>query len=97
MKNRVPYTNQNMSKRFVILGGGESGVGAELLAKKNGYEVFLSDGSSLKDDYRSELKSAGIEFAEGRHTDDRILNGGELIKCPGMSEKADIVNEIRSK
>ena len=84
MKNRVPYTNQNMSKRFVILGGGESGVGAALLAKKNGYEVFLSDGSSLKDDYRSELKSAGIEFEEGQHTDDRILNAAEVMKSPGI-------------
>ena len=97
MKNRVPYTNQNMSKRFVILGGGESGVGAALLAKKNGYEVFLSDGSSLKDDYRSELKSAGIEFEEGRHTDDRILNAAEVMKSPGIPEKAEIVKKIRAK
>jgi UDP-N-acetylmuramoylalanine--D-glutamate ligase len=49
-----------MKKRFVILGGGESGVGAALLAKQQGYDVFLSDGSSLKQEYRNELQEAGI-------------------------------------
>ncbi len=57
-----------MSKRFVILGGGESGVGAALLAKKKGYDVFLSDESSLKDGYRNELLNAGIDFEEGKHS-----------------------------
>ena len=51
-----------MRKKFVILGGGESGIGAALLAKKEGYDVFLSDGSSLKNEYRNELNEAGIAF-----------------------------------
>ena len=56
-----------MGKRIVILGGGESGVGAAILAKQKGYDVFVSDGSSLKDNYRNELENAGIEFEEGKH------------------------------
>jgi len=56
-----------MSKRLVILGGGESGIGAALLAKKHGYDVFVSDESSLKDHYRNDLLNAGIAFEEGGH------------------------------
>ena len=54
-----------MSKRMVILGGGESGVGAALLAKQHGYEVFLSDSGSLKEVYKQELEASGIAFEEG--------------------------------
>ncbi len=86
-----------MAKRFVILGGGESGVGAALLAKQKGYEVFLSDGSSLKDDYRNELKEAGIEFEEGGHDEARILAADEVMKSPGIPDKAVIVEKIRAK
>jgi UDP-N-acetylmuramoylalanine--D-glutamate ligase len=86
-----------MSKRFVILGGGESGVGAALLAKQQGYDVFLSDGSSLKENYRSELQQAGIDWEEGRHTASSILDADEVMKSPGIPEKADIVKEIRAK
>ena len=56
-----------MSKRLVIWGGGESGVGAALLAKQEGYDVFLMDEGSLKEGYRNELQQAGIDFAEGRN------------------------------
>lgn len=79
------------------MGGGESGVGAALLAKQKGYDVFLSDGSSLKDDYRNELVNAGIEFEEGIHTDEKILNAAEVMKSPGIPEKAEIVKKIRAK
>jgi UDP-N-acetylmuramoylalanine--D-glutamate ligase len=58
---------------MVILGGGESGVGAALLAKQQGYDVFLTDESSLKEVYRNELQTAGIEFEEGTHTEEKIL------------------------
>jgi UDP-N-acetylmuramoylalanine--D-glutamate ligase len=85
-----------MSKRFVILGGGESGVGAALLAKQQGYEVFLSDGSSLKDNYRNELQQAGIDFEEGRHDASRILQADEVMKSPGIPEKSEIVKKIRA-
>ncbi len=86
-----------MGKRFVILGGGESGVGAALLAKQKGYDVFLSDGSSLKKEYRNELTEAGIAFEEGQHTEDLILNADEVMKSPGIPEKAVIVKMIRAK
>ena len=82
---------------MVILGGGESGVGAALLAKQKGYDVFLSDGSSLKKEYRNELTEAGIAFEEGQHTESEILNADEVMKSPGIPEKAAIVNMIRAK
>ncbi len=81
---------------MVILGGGESGVGAALLAKQKGYDVFLSDGSSLKKEYRNELTEAGIAFEEGQHTEDLILNADEVMKSPGIPEKAAIVKMIRA-
>ena len=86
-----------MSKRFVILGGGESGVGAALLAKQQGYDVFLSDASSLSNEYRNELQEAGIAFEEGKHTDSQILNADEVMKSPGIPEKAEMVKKIRAK
>src|SRR5438552_5938212 len=86
-----------MSKRMVILGGGESGVGAALLAKQQGYEIFLSDESSLKEVYRNELKTAGIEFEESRHTEEKVLNADEIMKSPGISEKNKLVKKIRAK
>ncbi len=86
-----------MGKRFVILGGGESGVGSALLAKQQGYDVFLSDGGSLKNEYRNELQNAGIDFEEGRHTESKILNADEVMKSPGIAEKSEIVKKIRAK
>jgi UDP-N-acetylmuramoylalanine--D-glutamate ligase len=86
-----------MRKKLVILGGGESGVGAALLAKQKGYDVFLTDGSSLKEIYRNELLNAGIEFEEGKHTDEKILNADEVMKSPGIPEKNEIVKKIRAK
>lgn len=86
-----------MSKRFVILGGGESGVGAALLASKQGYEVFVSDGSSLKNDYRNELQEAGIAFEEGKHSEEEILNADEVMKSPGIPDTAAIVKKIRAR
>lgn len=85
-----------MGKRFVILGGGESGVGAALLAKQQGYDVFLSDGSSLKDEYRNELMLSGIDF-EGQHSEEKILNADEVMKSPGIPEKAAIVKRYGQK
>ena len=86
-----------MNKKLVILGGGESGVGAALLAKQKGYDVFLTDESSLKEIYRNELLNAGIEFEEGRHTDEKILNADEVVKSPGIPEKNEMVKKIRAK
>lgn len=97
MKNRTPYNVFVMAKGFVILGGAESGVGAALLAKQQGYDVFLSDGGSLKNEYRNELLAAGIAFEEGQHSEEKILNADEVMKSPGIPDKAAIVKKIREK
>jgi UDP-N-acetylmuramoylalanine--D-glutamate ligase len=86
-----------MKKRMIILGGGESGIGAALLAQKNGYEVFVSDESSLKDHYRSDLQRAGIGFEEGGNTAKKILEADEVMKSPGIPEKNEMVKAIREK
>ncbi|MCF3111625.1 UDP-N-acetylmuramoyl-L-alanine--D-glutamate ligase [Niabella sp. CC-SYL272] len=86
-----------MKKRLVILGGGESGVGAALLAKQQGYSVFLSDGGSLKEMYRSELRQAGIEWEENGHTEEKILDADEVVKSPGIPEKNELVKKIRAR
>ncbi|HSU26860.1 MAG TPA: UDP-N-acetylmuramoyl-L-alanine--D-glutamate ligase [Chitinophagaceae bacterium] len=86
-----------MGKRIVILGGGESGTGAALLAKRKGHPVFVSDQSSLKEIHRDELKHAGIEFEEGGHDEKKILDAEEVIKSPGIPEKAEMVKKIRQK
>src|SRR5215216_4389498 len=86
-----------MGKRIVILGGGESGVGAAILAKQKGYDVFVSDESSLKDNYRSDLENAKIEFEEGKQDEKRILNADEVMKSPGIPEKNEMVKKIRVK
>ncbi|MBD0332237.1 MAG: UDP-N-acetylmuramoyl-L-alanine--D-glutamate ligase [Chitinophagaceae bacterium] len=85
-----------MSARLAILGGGESGVGAALLAKQNGYEVLLFDESSLKDGYRNELLQSNIEFAEKEVDERRLLTADEVIKSPGIPESNQWVKRIRS-
>ena len=83
-----------MSKRMVILGAGESGAGAALLAQQQGYEVFVSDASSLKNNYRNELQNAGIGFEEGTHNEERILDADEVLKSPGIPETNALVKMI---
>src|SRR5436190_8087356 len=85
-----------MGKRLVILGAGESGVGAAILGKQQGYEVFVSDGGLIKDNYQKELADLEIEFEEGHHTEERILQADEVIKSPGIPEKNEIVKKIRA-
>jgi UDP-N-acetylmuramoylalanine--D-glutamate ligase len=86
-----------MKKRMVILGAGESGVGAALLANKQGYDVFVSDGGSIRADYKAELEVHQILFEENQHTEPGIINADEVIKSPGIPENADIVKKIRAK
>src|SRR5580700_3917732 len=91
-------TNQHrMKKRMVILGGGESGVGAALLARQQGYDVFVSDGGPLKDNYRTDLQRNGIEFEESGHTEEKILNADEVVKSPGIPEKNELIKKIRAR
>ena len=86
-----------MIHRFVILGAGESGVGSALLAKQQGYEVFVSDGGIIKEKYKQELFDNGIEFEEGTHTAEKILNANEVMKSPGIPDKNEMVKAIRAK
>jgi UDP-N-acetylmuramoylalanine--D-glutamate ligase len=86
-----------MSKRLVILGGGESGVGAALLAKQKGYEVVLFDEGSLKEGYRNELLQAQVVFVEGRVDEKVLLGADEVVKSPGIPEKNEWVKKLRAK
>lgn len=86
-----------MAKRLVILGGGESGVGAALLGKARGYQVSVSDGGSIRDKYKEELDRAGIEYEEGNHSEATILEADEVMKSPGIPEKNELVKQIRKK
>jgi UDP-N-acetylmuramoylalanine--D-glutamate ligase len=86
-----------VKQRIVILGGGESGTGAALLAQRKGYDVFVSDQGLLKDNYRQELVKAKIEFEEGKHTEDKILSAALIIKSPGIPDKAELVKKAREK
>jgi UDP-N-acetylmuramoylalanine--D-glutamate ligase len=80
-----------------ILGGGESGVGAALLAKKKNIPVFLSDKNLIPDNFRRQLFDNQIDFEDGGHTFEKILQASEIIKSPGISEKGELFEQIRAK
>lgn len=82
-------------KKLVVLGGGESGTGAAILAAKQGYDVFLSDKSSIGDSYKKVLKNYEIRFEEGQHTLSEILNANEVIKSPGIPDHISLMKTIR--
>ena len=86
-----------MNKRLVILGGGESGVGAAILAQAKGFDVFVSDKGELKENYRSQLNAHHISFEEGQHTASLILNADEVIKSPGIPDKSEMVVKLKEK
>ena len=83
-----------MCKRIVILGAGESGTGAAILAKKEGFEVFVSDLSAIQPDYKDMLELHKIPYEENQHTEQAILNADEIIKSPGIPDKAPIIQKI---
>lgn len=84
-------------KRIVILGAAESGAGAAVLAKRKGFDVFVSDMSKIKDKYKTLLNTYDIAWEEGQHTEELILNAGEIVKSPGIPDKAPIVVKIKEK
>ena len=84
-------------QKVVVLGGGESGVGAALLAQAKGFDVFLSDRSALKESYRATLQAANIPFEEGQHTEDRILTASEVIKSPGIPSTVPLVQKLHAQ
>jgi len=80
--------------RIVVLGAGESGTGAAVLAKKKGFDVFVSDLSTIKDKYKDILEKYEIPYEEGQHTEEKILTADEVIKSPGIPDKAPMVKKI---
>lgn len=90
--NRLKETG-DMS-RIVVLGAGESGAGAAVLAKKEGFDVFVSDMSLIKDKYKKLLDDHHIEWEEGHHTEEKILNADEVIKSPGIPKEAPMVEKL---
>ncbi|HCW07243.1 MAG TPA: UDP-N-acetylmuramoyl-L-alanine--D-glutamate ligase [Cytophagales bacterium] len=84
-----------MSKRVVILGGGESGTGAALLAKVKGFDVFVSDLKAIKENYKQDLISENIPFEEGQHSLDKILDASLIIKSPGIPDKAEVIKKAK--
>ena len=84
-------------KRIVILGAGESGAGAAVLAKKEGFDVFVSDMSRIADKYKKMLDDRNIEWEEGQHTEEKILNADEIIKSPGIPDTAPMIKKVMEK
>ena len=84
-------------KKIVILGGGESGAGSAVLAKEEGFDVFLSDSSKIKPIYKDLLNKYNIKWEEERHTEEVILSANEVIKSPGIPDKAPIIKKIKEK
>ncbi|MCK7559596.1 hypothetical protein MKQ70_33460 [Chitinophaga sedimenti] len=83
--------------KLVILGAGESGIGAALLAKQKGFDVFVSDGGPIKDIYKQELAVNSIEFEEGQHSWKTILEADEIVKSPGIPEKSELMKKCGRK
>jgi UDP-N-acetylmuramoylalanine--D-glutamate ligase len=83
--------------KLIVLGAGESGVGAAILAAKEGYLVFVSDAGKIAEKYKSVLTEKGIEYEEGRHNEERILNADEIMKSPGIPDKSSLIIQIRSR
>jgi UDP-N-acetylmuramoylalanine--D-glutamate ligase len=86
-----------MKKRIVILGAGESGTGAAVLAKKQGFEVFVSDAGTVREPFRARLKQYDIPWEEGGHTEEKILAADEVVKSPGIPDDAPLVKALREK
>ena len=83
--------------RIVVLGGGESGVGAAVLAKVKGFDVFLSDNGKIKESYAEELRKWDIPFEEGGHTEEKVLSADEVVKSPGVPSTVKMVRELEDK
>lgn len=90
----VPNGEVGGATRIVILGGGESGAGAAILAKKKGFDVFVSDLSEIKPNYKTLLDEHGITWEEKQHTEEKILNATEVIKSPGIPDKAPLIKKL---
>ena len=86
-----------MKRKIVVLGGGISGYGSAILAKKKGFDVFLSDMGKIAPKFRERLDEWKVEYEEGQHTEERILDANEVVKSPGIPDTAPIVKRIRER
>jgi len=86
-----------LSKKIVILGGGESGIGTAILAKKEGYEIFLSDKGKIKDKYKEVLRHIEIEWEDEKHTESKIFDADVVMKSPGIPDTAPMIKQLREK
>ncbi len=86
-----------MKRKMIILGAGESGIGAALLGRQQGYDVFVSDAGRISTLYASELAAHDIPFEQGGHDEERVLDADEVMKSPGIPEKNALVQKIRAK
>ena len=93
MLSAVKEKKKKTMKRIVVLGAAESGVGAAVLAKKEGFDVFVSDMSKIKDKYKQMLDERGISWEEGQHTEELILSASEIVKSPGIPDTAPMVSK----
>tara|TARA_R110001592_G_scaffold30928_1_gene109910 strand:- start:1911 stop:3245 length:1335 start_codon:yes stop_codon:yes gene_type:complete len=84
-------------KRLVILGGGESGVGAAILGKQKGYEIFVSDKGNISKKYKEVLLNNEIDFEENQHTESKIVNADVVMKSPGIPDKVELVKKLKEK
>ena len=84
-------------KRIVVLGAGESGAGAAVLAKVKGFDTFVSDMSNISEKYKNLLKKHDISWEEGKHTEELILNADEIIKSPGIPNEAPIIQKLKAQ
>src|SRR5574344_2170333 len=85
-----------MTKKIIVLGGGESGTGAAVLAKVKGLDVFLSDSGLISENYKNILNKYDIEWEEGKHSEERILKADEIIKSPGIPAKAPLIQKLKA-
>ena len=88
---------EGKNKYMVILGAGESGVGAAVLAIKQGWNVFVSDMGTIKESFKEELETMKLEWEEGKHSEERILTADLVIKSPGIPDKAPLIKKLREK
>ena len=86
-----------MKRKIVVLGGGISGYGSAILAKKKGFDTFLSDMGKIAPKFKERLDEWGVEYEEGQHTEERILDANEVIKSPGIPDTAPIVVKLRER
>jgi len=86
-----------MSKRIVVLGAGESGSGAAILAKEKGFDVFVSDCGTITEPYRALLDQNGVRWEDGKHTEELILNADEVVKSPGIPLTAPLIQKLQAQ